>query len=336
MANDTTAMPSVQPTTAEGAVSAIEAMLSGDSGEQQNQEAMQDESEDVEYVDDESEQSDDESDAEVDAADDEADGEESDEDVDEEQEDQPQRFTVKVDGKEVEVTLDELQQGYSRTQDYTRKTQALAQERKAAQAEFEQVRQERQQYAQLLSALQQQLAQAEQAPVDLDQLYESDPIEWVRQREAMRERQEKQLAIQSEQQRLMQIQQAEQRQYMQQHLENQKQALLQAMPELRDPKVAQQEKARWMDAAKAIGISEQELNGITDHRYLLALKKIADYDNLVAKRKQIKPSQSVAKPTRPGNSNAVSHKSSQAKKSQQRLARTGNVKDAASLIEKFL
>jgi hypothetical protein len=37
---------------------------------------------------------------------------------------------VKDDGKELEVTLDELRKGYSRYSDYTRKTQALAEERK--------------------------------------------------------------------------------------------------------------------------------------------------------------------------------------------------------------
>ena len=335
MANDTTASASVQPMTAENAANAIEAMMSSDAGEQQDLEAQQDETED-EYVEEESEQSDEESDAEEDAADDETDDEESDEDVDEEQDDKSQRFTVKVDGKEVEVTLDELQQGYSRTQDYTRKTQALAQERKAAQAEFEQVRQERQQYAQLLGALQQQLAQVDEAPVDLNSLYESDPIEWVRQRELQRERQERKQAIQTEQQRLMQIQQAEQQQSMKQYLESQKDALLNVVPQLRDPKVASQEKARWIEAGKSIGFSEQELNGVTDHRFLLALKTIADYNGAVAKRKQVKPVQSASRPTRPGNASNVGQKGSQVKKSQQRLRATGNVRDAASLIEKFL
>lgn len=335
MANNTTAMSSVQPMTAESAANAIEAMLSSEAGEQQNLEAQQDDAEDS-NVDAESDPVTDELDAEEDAADNEADAEESDEDEDEEQQDEAPRFTVKVDGKDVEVTLDELQQGYSRTQDYTRKTQALAQERKAAQAEFEQVRQERQQYAQLLGALQQQLAQAEQAPVDLNALYESDPIEWMRQKELVRERQEKQYAIQLEQQRLAQIQQAEQQQNMQRFLEAQKGALLQVMPQLRDPKVASVEKARWIDAGKSIGFSEQELNGVTDHRMLLALKTIADYNGMVSKRQQIKPTQSAAKAARPGNTSSPNQKSSAVKKSQQRLRQTGNVKDAASLIEKFL
>jgi len=38
-------------------------------------------------------------------------------------------YTVKVDGTESEVTLSELQQGYQRQADYTRKTQELASER---------------------------------------------------------------------------------------------------------------------------------------------------------------------------------------------------------------
>ena len=38
-------------------------------------------------------------------------------------------YTIKVDGSESEVTLSELQQGYQRQADYTRKTQELASER---------------------------------------------------------------------------------------------------------------------------------------------------------------------------------------------------------------
>ena len=67
----------------------------------------------------------------ADEADDEA---EESEEVEGEEESQPQvrTFKVKVDGEEVEVPEDELLKGYSRTQDYTRKTQQLAEQRKAA------------------------------------------------------------------------------------------------------------------------------------------------------------------------------------------------------------
>ncbi len=331
MANGTTAPASVHnPMTADSAANAIEAMLSGD-GDQQDSEAQLDEINEV----DESEQLDDDESADDDAADDESDDEESDEDEDEGQDPVGQKFTVKIDGKDTEVSLEDLTNGYSRTADYTRKTQALAQERKEAQAEFDIVRQERQQYAQLLGALQQQLAQADASPIDMNALYESDPIEWVRQKELGRERQERQYAIQSEQQRLAQTQQAEQQQHMRGYLENQKAALIEALPTLRDPEMASTQKKKWVDAGKSIGFSDQELNGITDHRMLLALNTIAEYRGIVSKRQQIKPVPSATKSVRPGTT-GNSQKNSGVKKSQQRLRSTGSIKDAASLIEKFL
>src|ERR1019366_6365179 len=63
----------------------------------------------------------------------------------------PPKYTVKVDGKDVEVDEDELKKGYSRTADYTRKAQALAAERKAFdEGEKAKVLAERQTYSQYL------------------------------------------------------------------------------------------------------------------------------------------------------------------------------------------
>jgi len=42
-------------------------------------------------------------------------------------------YTVKVDGEESQVSLSELQDGYQRQADYTRKTQELAEERQRLQ-----------------------------------------------------------------------------------------------------------------------------------------------------------------------------------------------------------
>lgn len=332
MSNDTTAQASVpESMTAEQAGKAIESMLSGD-GEQQELEAPQDETEEVE-----SEQEfEEELSADDDAADDdETDSDESDDDAEDEQEVEEQKFTVKVDGTEVEVTLDELQKGYSRTSDYTRKTQELAQVRKAAQAELQQARQERQQYAQLLPALQQQLQQLSEPQVDMDKLYDADPIEWMRQKEALRERQEKMQAIQAEQQRLQQIQAQEQRQVVQQQLMSQRDQLIEKLPELRDPKRAQAAKASWIEAGKSVGLTEQELNNIGDHRVFLALHRLAEYNQMMGKRQQIKPV-TKSKAVKPGTAAKGKVQSSDVKRSQQRLQRSGNVRDAASLIEKFL
>ena len=325
MSNDTTASASVsQAMTADQAANAIESMLSGDGYQQEPEALMGDEPETI----------DEEVSAEDDAAEVESEDVESEDAEEPEQEEQPSKFTVKVDGKDVEVSLDELQKGYSRTEDYTRKTQALAQERKQAQAEFESVRNERAQYAQLLGALQEQLTQAT-PQVDMDYLYNEDPIEWVKQRELQRSNAERMAAIASEQQRLSAEQAKEQNAYLKDELSKEKDLLLSQAPELRDPKTAAKAKQDWISAGKAVGLSEQELNNVRDHRILLALRKLAAYDAMVAKRKDLKPVQSSTPTARPGTI-SKQPQSSIVKQSQQRLAKTGNVRDAASLIERLL
>jgi len=88
------------------------------------------------------------------------------------------RYKVKASGEEVEVELDELIKGYQQGADYTKKSQALAEQRKALEAErqhLEYVKQERQAYAQKLQALDSFLSQQNQG-VNLDVLKETDPI----------------------------------------------------------------------------------------------------------------------------------------------------------------
>lgn len=272
----------------------------------------------------------------ADAFSEETDPEQSSEEESTEEEEQPQVFTVKVDGKEVEVTLDELQKGYSRTQDYTRKTQQIAEVRKQTEAELQSVRAEREQYAQLLGALQAQVQQAAQPQIDWDRLYQEDPIEWVRQREVMRDNQEKAAAIQSEQQRLAQLSQQEQAQQHQQLLEQEAQALVEAIPEWKDSKKAQAEKAMLVQFGQKIGFTPDELKNVVDHRAVVMLRKAALYDQMMSKRGQIKPvTNNGPKPAKPGAAGRVSS-NTEAMRAQQRLAKTGRVDDAADAIYKLL
>ena len=272
----------------------------------------------------------------ADASSDETDSEQSDEEGDSEEEEQPQVFTVKVDGKEVEVTLDELQKGYSRTQDYTRKTQQIAEVRKQTEAELQEVRAEREQYAQLLGALQAQVQQAAQPQVDWDRLYQEDPIEWVRQRELVRENQEKAAAIQSEQQRLAQLSQQEQAQQRQMLLAQEQEALVAAIPEWKDAKKAQAEKAMLVQFGQKIGFTPDDLKNVVDHRAVVMLRKAALYDQMMSKRGQIKPvTNNGPRPAKPGAAGRVSS-NTEAMRAQQRLAKTGRVDDAADAIFKLL
>lgn len=325
-------MAESQPMNLADAASAISEMLAPEEGQAQVEETQpveesEEETETAASVDDESEVQD--------ASDEESTEEQSEDEEEQKEEDQPQTFTVKVDGKDVTVTLDELQKGYSRTQDYTRKTQQIAEVRKQVEAETQAVRAERAQYAQLLGALQAQL-QATEPQVDLDRLYQEDPIEWVRQKEVLRERQEKAMAIQSEQQRLAQLQQAEQQRATEEYLLQQKDALLAALPEWKDPKKAKAEKALVVESAKAAGFSEDDLKNVYDHRLVLLLRKAGLYDQMMSKRQGIKPVVSNGpRPAKPGAAGRVST-TTESTRAKQRLAKTGRIDDAASAIELLL
>ena len=314
------------------AASAISAMLAPEQGQ-----AELDETQPAEESEEDSEAAaSEEDDSGVeDAPDDESSEEQSEEQEEPEEQEQQQTFTVKVDGKEVSVTLDELQKGYSRTQDYTRKTQQIAEVRKQAEAETYAVRAEREQYAQLLGALQAQL-QSSEPQIDLDRLYHEDPIEWVRQKEVMRERQEKLGAIQSEQQRLSQVAQYEQQRAMEAQLASQQEALLAALPDWKDPKKAKAEKALVIESAKAAGFTDEDLKSVYDHRLVLLLRKAALFDQMVSKRQGIKPVvNNGPRPAKPGAAGRVST-TTESVRAKQRLAKTGRIDDAASAIELLL
>ena len=314
------------------AASAISAMLAPEQGQAELDETQptEESEEDLEAAASEEDES-----GVEDAPDEETPEEQSEEQEETEEGEQPQTFTVKVDGKEVSVTLDELQKGYSRTQDYTRKTQQIAEVRKQAEQETQAVRAEREQYAQLLGALQAQL-QSSEPQIDLERLYHEDPIEWVRQKEVMRERQEKLGAIQSEQQRLSQVAQYEQQRAMEAQLASQQEALFAALPDWKDPKKAKAEKALVIESAKAAGFSDEDLKSVYDHRLVLLLRKAALFDQMVSKRQGIKPVVNNGPRTaKPGAAGRVST-TTESVRAKQRLAKTGRIDDAASAIEHLL
>ena len=113
-------------------------------------------------------------------------------DTQEKQEDSPS-YTVKVNGQELDVTLDELRNGYSRDADYRQKTEELSHQRKQFQSESEKQRQD---YSQKLNELNQRLSaaqvdlNAEINSADLDKLYDEDPTEAARVERKLKKKQD--------------------------------------------------------------------------------------------------------------------------------------------------
>ena len=259
---------------------------------------------------------------------------------DEESEDEAPRnekFIVKVDGKEIEVQKEELIRGYQREADYTRKTQKLAEERKIVESEFQQVRGEREQYAQILGQLQQKLQQFEPPEPDWNRLEVEDPTEYARQWTSHQRRQQQQYAVQMEQVRLNQLYQAESQKQLQNTLAQETVILKEKIPEWNSPEKAQAEGKALLEYGQKLGFTEQELNGISDSRALLALHKAWKYDQMMSKRPEFQAKiKKAPRMASPGSAGSVSSKSSDINNAKKRLAQTGSVRDAASLFEKFI
>jgi Tfp pilus assembly protein PilN len=256
----------------------------------------------------------------------------------EEVEEQP-RYRVKVSGEEVEVSLDELLNGYSRTADYQKKTQSLAEQRKAVEADrvkIDEAAKTRETYAQRLQVIEQLLQQQDQSQ-DLASLKAEDPIAYAVAMGEKMERDKQLQAVQIERQRVQQEQQSHQQTQLQKHIQAEQAKLVEAIPEFKDDVKAEVIRRDIRNYAKAQGFSDQELSQVYDSRAVLALYKAAQYDKLMAgKGVTSKKVANAPKTIRPGTSNPQSSENETVKKDRAALRQSGNKKDAARLFERFL
>jgi Tfp pilus assembly protein PilN len=249
------------------------------------------------------------------------------------------KYRVKVSGEEVEVTLDELLNGYSRTADYQKKTQSLAEQRKVVEAErmkIEEAAKTRETYAQRLQVIEQLLQQQNQGE-DLSSLKTEDPIAYAIAMAEKVEREKQLAAVQAERQRVQQEQQSYQQAQLQKHIQSEQQKLVEAIPDFKDDVKAEVIRRDIRNYAKSIGFTDQELSQVYDSRAVLALYKAAQFDKLMAnKGVTTKKVATAPKTIRPGTSNPQSSENETVKKERAKLRQTGNKKDAARLFERFL
>lgn len=246
------------------------------------------------------------------------------------------RYKVKASGEEVEVELDELIKGYQQGTDYTKKSQALAEQRKAFEAErghLEYVKQERQAYAQKLQALDSFLNQQSQG-VNFDVLRETDPIGYAV-AVAEQSQREKQIAVvRNEQQRIAQQQQAEQQASLQSHLRTESEKLVSLIPELATPQ-GDAVRKQIRDYAKSVGWTDQELGSVYDSRAVQTLYKAMKYEQLQKSKPELTKKLLAAPKMMRSGTSVPQARSSQDKQVMQRLRETGKVSDAAKAFERF-
>lgn len=261
------------------------------------------------------------------------------EEVQEEAQEEEQRFVVKAAGEEREVTLQELIEGYQKGTDYHKKTNALAEQRKAVEAEkaaVEQAKQARDAYAERLKVMDQFLSQQMQGE-DIESLKETDPIAYAV-KVAEMTRQEKQLQqLRAEQQRIAREQQAEQEVHMERRIAEEAQKVASAIPDYADPKKGEKVRSDLRAFAKSIGYSDAELASATDSRAVVTLWMAAQYQKLQQSKPGVtKKVTEAPKLLKPGTATGKTIQSEAAKQDFARLKKTGSRQDAARVFERFL
>ena len=327
--------------TVRGAVSAFEGILSAgeDSPEQPetvDQEVEESVEEEVSEGEEEVVTEDTESQEEVDFSED-----EPEEESEEESYEDVATYKVKASGEEKEVTIDELIKNYQLGADYTKKTQEIAEQRKAIEEgmkEVQESKQVRDLYSQRLQAveefLQKQVTDA--TPQDLAELKENDPVGYAVKIAEITEKKENLSAVQQERAKIAQQQQLEQRRFLQQKVVEEAQKLSQILPEFSDPNKGEQLRNEIRAYGKSVGFTDAEMSNVIDHRHVLMLRKAQLYDQLQKNKPNVtKKVNSAPKMVKSGNKVDPSNRDVR-KRSMAKLKQTGKVRDAVALFENFI
>ena len=263
--------------------------------------------------------------------------EEEDEDSDEVEVEERKTFRVKANGEEKDVTLDELVSGYQKGEDYTKKSQALAEDRKKVEAEAHAVNeamQMREQYAQRLGQVQQLLAQDANDGTNLEELKENDPIQYAIKVAEKTENNKKLQLLQREQNKLAQAQQQQVAQHQAKLVAHEANMLTEKVKEFSDPKKAEQLKGEIRNFGKSIGFTDNELAQVYDHRHVMVMQKAMEYDKLQKANPSVtKKLAKAPKMAKKGNKIANVDVYTKQKK---RLKQSGKLTDAVDVFKNFI
>lgn len=278
-------------------------------------------------------------DAEDNEADDDLDLSEGDDESDDQDEadegadEQPEFYTVKVAGEEIQVTLEEALKGYSREQDYTRKTQAHATQ---VREDEQRIAQARDEYVAKLDTVR-QIIETSQPRVD-QSLRDTNPAEWSAQMLQHRQWAEQRQAVAVEQERQRAAAEQEEADRFHQLEVETTTILRRDIPEWRDDAVFEAENLKLADyVGKLPNVSDETLQGLrTDPTAIAVLRKAMLWDDLMSKKEGVKAKVTAAKVAKPGTTNRPPSKVQDLQRAKQRLRQSGRVDDAAAAIERML
>ena len=247
------------------------------------------------------------------------------------------------DGIKSEISLGEWKDAYQGTDKLTKAQKELVEQRDRWETERQQaaarIEQSLKTAESLTQAAEKQLM-ADIAGIDWNSLRDADPAEYAARRQELLERQrlleEAKGRVSQEIQREHAERQTQQNAQWQQILLQEQKALAEALPEWRDEGKAKAEKAALSEYLQGAGFKADEIENIADHRAVILARKAMLYDQVVkqsdaAKKRVVKLGKKVLSPGVKQTRNE--QKADTLSKQRATLRKSGNVNDAAALIE---
>lgn len=244
----------------------------------------------------------------------------------------PETYSIKVDGEDVSVTLDDLKRDYSGQQYIQKGMQQAAETRKQAEEAFNGLTQQRQQLDQLMQQIGQQGVLAQPVPPTRE-LLADDPLGYI---EAEATYRDEMGAYQAQRQTLQQQHQATQQaqgQAQQAHLQEQLSELARAIPDFGDAVKAPKMKELLLKQGVSEGYTSDEMSSIVDHRAMKVLHKAMLYDQMMAGKSTVESKLKKARPLiKAGAKRQPDSASKVQAKRMSKLKSSGSIEDAAALL----
>ena len=255
-----------------------------------------------------------------------------DESYDESPEEEPDTFTVKVDGQELEVTLDELRRGYSGQQYIQQQMGKVADSRKEAEAVYYQLAQERAQVQQALQLLTDGTLST--PPVAPDEaLFNSDPLQYMELKlQYDKDAADYQNRLGALQQQVA-VNQEQHAQMRQAYLAKEAEMLQGYYPELFDEEKGAETRDQLVStAAESYGFTPEELTAVMDHRHIRVLMDAVKYQQLQSDSGKKRVEQKVQNKTVRSSKRKMNAQQAAQRKKRDKLKRSGSIEDALDLI----
>ena len=258
------------------------------------------------------------------------------EDAEDEEDDavpESQTFTVKIDGEEKAVTLDELKQGFSGQKFVQRGMQENAQARKQTEQVYNALLESRQQVTELFSKLQNGGVTRQPIKPDIAML-DTDPIGYVEQNARF---EQNMMAYQNEMQQFQQVQNDQlhaQNLALEAHRNQEMTRLLEIMPDLKDPTKGKVMRDQMLSVGNEYGYGPEEISAIIDHRAIRVLEDARKYREIVAGKSKAVAKATQKKRTQPlkAGSKKASRSQKELRTKQNRLKNSGSIDDAVALM----